>query len=256
MNGADRGGRILGVAVVLSLAIVTSIITSTVVASRAYVQRGQEQSRGPRDLNVTGSAKKRIVSDLALWSIRVAGEAATLEEAFTKLSDSTLKVREFLSQQGFPEAAVSLGPIHTVSHRRRDEKGLELPETIAFELWRTFSIRTNEVNRIAQAAGQVTELLKGGARVESLAPDYVFTGLQDLKIEMLGLATADARQRAERIAAESRCRIGEVREARAGVLQITPPWSTDVSSSGINDTSSIEKDITSVVHLNLEIVSE
>jgi hypothetical protein len=84
----------------------------------------------------------------------------------------------------------------------------------------------------------------------------VVTNLGDLKLRVIGEATANARARAELIATNSRCRVGEVREARAGVLQITPPWSTEVTSSGVNDTTSIEKDITSVVSLDVFIISE
>jgi hypothetical protein len=89
--------------------------------------------------------------------------------------------------------------------------------------------------------------------VESLAPEFIYTKLADLKLIMIGEATANARERAERIAKESRCKVGSVKDARAGVLQITRPWSTEVTSSGANDTSSVEKDVTSVVHLSLVI---
>jgi hypothetical protein len=47
--------------------------------------------------------------------------------------------------------------------------------------------------------------------------------------------------------------VSTLKEARAGVLQITRPWSTEVSAGGMNDTSSVEKDVTSVVHLTLAI---
>ena len=54
-------------------------------------------------------------------------------------------------------------------------------------------------------------------------------------------------------AKESRGAIGSVKDARAGVLQITRPWSTEVTAGGTNDASSVEKDVTSVVHLSLVI---
>jgi hypothetical protein len=245
--------RIVSAAVVVSLAIAGSFVTSTWVASRAYLRRGEQTIRTSRTLDVTGSARRRITSDLAVWSIRVAGEGKTLEEAFQKLSASAEKVRAFLQPRGFDAAA---GPIHTVAHHKRDEKGNEMREVVAYELSRGFCICTPEVDKVAKASGEVTELLQGGSHVESLAPQFVCTRLQDLKIEMLGAATRNARERADLIARESRCRVGAVKDARAGVLQITRPFSTEVTSGGVNDTSSIEKDITSVVHLTLQIEGE
>lgn len=245
--------RIFGAAVVVSLAIAASFVTSTTVASRAYLKRGEQQTRTSRTLDVTGSAKRRIVSDLALWNIRVAGEGKTLEAAYQKLHASVEKVRAFLAARAFPDDSVALGPINTTGHSKRDDKGNALREIVSYELSRTFSIRSSDVAKVNRVAGEVTELLQGGAHVESLAPQFVYTKLQDLKIEMVGEATSNARERAEVIARESRCRIGAVKDARGGVLQITAPWSTEVSSGGLNDTGSIEKDITSVVHLTLQI---
>jgi len=248
----DRS-HILGVAVVVSLAVATSFITSTWVASRAYLKRGEQQERVSRTLDVTGSAKKGIVSDLAQWNIRIAGEGKTIEDAFQKMSASGEKVRDFLGQKGFGAETVTAGPIRTETHYRRDEKGNETREITSYRLVRVFEIRTPDVKKVEKTSGEVTEILRTGAHVESLAPEFIYTKLADLKLVMIGEATANARERAERIAKESRCRIGTVKDARAGVLQITRPWSTEVTSSGANDTSSVEKDVTSVVHLSLVI---
>ncbi len=248
--------NLLGAAVVVSIAVVASFVTSTMVASRAYLGRGEQQHRQARMLEVAGSARLRIVSDLAVWSIGVAGEGKSLEEAYQKLAAATERVRAFLAQRGFPAGAVQLGAIHTTRHYRLDEKGRETRELLSISLSRGFTVTWADVGKVAQAAGEVTELLQTGAHVESAAPRYVYTKLADLKVRMLGEATANARQRADLIARESRCRIGAVKDARAGVLQITPPWSTEVTASGVNDASSIEKDITSVVHLTLMIAPE
>jgi hypothetical protein len=245
--------RILGAAVVLSAAVAASFVTSTVVASRAYLQRGEQQVRQSRTLDVTGSARLRISSDLALWTIRVAGEGRTLQEAFQKLDASAAQILEFLAKRGFPADALSLTAISTTPYYRHDEKGRETRELISYQLSRKIEVKSADVRRVAQADGAVTELLQSGVHVESYAPDYIYTKLADIKLEMIGRATANARERAEKIAAESRCRVGAVKDARSGVFQITPPWSTEVSSSGCNDTSSIEKDIASVVHLTLTI---
>ena len=250
----DRS-HVFGAALVVSLAVGASFVTSTYVASRAYLRRGEQQERVARTLEVTGSAKRSIQSDLSLWNIRVAGEGKTLEDAFQKLSGSANKVTEFLNQKGFSSEAVNPGPIRTEIHYRRDEKGNETREPSSYRLLRSFEIKTGDVRKVEKAASEVTELLKMGAHVESLAPEFIYTKLADLKIVMIGEATANARERAERIAKESGCSVGTVKDARAGVLQITRPWSTEVTSSGANDTSSVEKDVTSVVHLSMVIAA-
>ncbi|MFA5340100.1 MAG: SIMPL domain-containing protein, partial [Candidatus Omnitrophota bacterium] len=70
---------------------------------------------------------------------------------------------------------------------------------------------------------------------------------------MLGMASADAKKRAERIASASGNRVGRIRSADMGVFQITPVNSTEVSDWGSNDTSSLEKKVFAVVHADFAI---
>ena len=66
---------------------------------------------------------------------------------------------------------------------------------------------------------------------------------------MLSEAAKDAKVRAEKIAESTGSSIGSVRSARMGGLQITPADSNEVSDMGMNDTSSLDKDITAVVNV-------
>ena len=48
-------------------------------------------------------------------------------------------------------------------------------------------------------------------------------------------------------------RVGKIRSAKMGVFQITPVDSNDVSDSGYNDLSSIEKKVTAVANVSFAI---
>jgi len=86
-----------------------------------------------------------------------------------------------------------------------------------------------------------------------MAPEFYYTKLGEEKITMLAEAAKDAKRRAEQVAASTDSSIGSIRTARMGVLQITAADSTEVSDMGINDTSSLDKDITAVVNVGFEI---
>ncbi|HOA28933.1 MAG TPA: hypothetical protein PKL34_02770, partial [Candidatus Cloacimonadota bacterium] len=49
--------------------------------------------------------------------------------------------------------------------------------------------------------------------------------------------------RAEEISSSAKTKLGKMREARAGVFQITEPYSTDVSDYGIYNTGTRSKSI-------------
>lgn len=90
-------------------------------------------------------------------------------------------------------------------------------------------------------------MIEEGIPLQSDPPEFQYTKLAELKLQMLAEAARDSRLRAEEIARATGAHIGVVRQARMGVIQINPADSTDVSGEGNNDTSSLEKDSISVV---------
>jgi hypothetical protein len=136
---------------------------------------------------------------------------------------------------------------------KQNENGGESSEIMAYSLRQSVDVRSNDVDKIAQIAREATELINQGILLESGSPQYSFTRLGDLKIEMLGEAAKDAKTRAEKIAASTGNSIGAVRSARMGVMQITAADSTEVSDAGISDTSSIDKDVTAVVNISFAV---
>ncbi|MCY3021445.1 MAG: SIMPL domain-containing protein [Planctomycetota bacterium] len=243
-------GSLVWVAVVLAVGAAGGLVTSTLVASRAYRQRYEETQKGQQALAVTGSARRRIVSDLAVWRITVRGEGTDLKAAYNVLQEGFDRVKAFLEAQKFTADENSVGPINTTAHYARTAKGQETCKVEQYSLERTFCVTSPRLTVVTTAAAEVTELIKDGVQVVSAAPEYHYTKLGELKVEMLGEASRDARTRAEQIASNAGCMVTQLRDARMGVMQITRPYSTEVSNSGLNDSTSIEKDVTAVVALS------
>lgn len=241
--------NLFNTALVAVIGIGVSLMTSTVVASRAYAQRGEQAVASDKTITVKGSARKRIKSDLAVWRIGVQGEAKELKGAFGVLDDGVKRVSAFLEAKGFKPSEIGLAAIETETVYQRDEKGQPTSTISAYRLRRTFFLTTPEVERVHQTAGEVTQLIEQGVLVVSLPPEYYYTKLADLKVAMMGEASKDGRARADEIARNAGCAVAEVRRAQMGVLQITRPNATDVSDYGIYDSSTIDKDVQSVVTL-------
>ncbi len=238
---------------VLALGAVLSVVISTAVAARAYQQRGQAAVESGQTLTVKGSTRQRIRSDQAVWRIQVTAEGEVLQETYGQLEAAVDEVAEFLGQCGFHDDEVGLSAIRTTTHHRRDAKGNITRDVSGFTLGRTFAVTSQLVQRVDHAAARVTELLERGVRVISNPPEYYYTGLADLKLDLMAAASNDARARAEKIASASGCRVGAVRTARMGVLQVTRPFSTEVSSYGMYDTSTIDKDVRAVVTITFGV---
>ena len=212
-----------------------------------------KSKKGDEAIAVTGSARKRIKSDLVVWSAGVTYQAPKLADAYRSLSESVPRVRQYLVSKGIPEEQITVSSISTTPLRKTDENGQDSSEITGYSLRQNLEVRSNDVDKIAQIAREATELINQDILIESNAPQYFYTKLGDLKIEMLGEAARDAKTRAEKIASSTGNNIGAVRSARMGVMQITAADSTEVSDMGISDTSTIDKDITAVVNISFSV---
>ena len=209
--------------------------------------------KGDDAITVTGSAKRRITSDLVVWTAGTSAQAPTLPEAYRQLAESVPRIKQYLAEKGIAENQMTVSSITTTTQKRQDSQGNETSEITGYILQQQIEVRSNELPKIAQIAREATELINQGILIESKAPQYYYTQIGDLKIEMLGEAAKDAKERAERIAQSTGNSIGAVRSAKMGVLQITAADSTDVSDYGVYDTSTIEKDMTAVVNISFAV---
>ena len=123
----------------------------------------------------------------------------------------------------------------------------------SFDGRQSVHVESANVSGIEALANSVAELVTEGVVVDSGMPGYLFTKLDDMKVEMLSLATENAKQRASAMAKSTGNGIGPMRSSQMGVFQITPANSTDVSDYGINDTSTIEKKVTAVVNITFTL---
>ncbi len=243
-------------AVVVTLGIVASIITSTVVASNAYRSKYAEAQKATQSIVVKGKATQLVESDQGNWWITVKGVGKTIEDAHTVLESGTEKVHAFLEDQYFTENEVKPGPITTTTYYNRDEEGNQTREVVEYELSQTIKVVTSNLKLIADASGEVTDLLKDGVHVIGGTPRYTYSRVSDVKVSILAKAAANARTRAVEVAKEAGGRVTHLKDIRQGVIQITPPNSTQVSSYGINDTSTIKKDVSVVVTVEFGITGD
>jgi hypothetical protein len=244
----------LPIAVILALGLVFT----------AYVISGtwKKVSRGNVTITVTGSASKDIKSDLGTWQGTFSNESATLTDAYAKLQASHNKVKDYLKSKGFTEDKLkfsSIGTTDLYEGKGTNEFGYSNPKSsssgklIGYRLSQDVSIESNDVDKIDLLSREVTELINQGIEINSNPPRFLYTKLGDLKIEMIGLASLDAKTRAEQIAKSTGDKIGEVRSSKTGVMQVNAKNDTQVSDYGVNDNSSLEKTITAVVNVSFSI---
>lgn len=241
----DRYGRFQ-----LGAALAIGLVFATLVGSRALVRVKSED----QTIAVTGSAKRSIRSDLVIWQATVTYKGDNMQAAYKPLAAATPKVVEYLKGKGIKANEIVVDSITTKPLHAHDKEGRELEETITgYTMSQTVEVRSNDVQRVTDVSRAATELINQGIAIDSGAPEYHYTRLGELKIQMLHEAAKDTRVRAQQIADATGAKLGPLRSARMGVMQINPADSTETSSEGNNDVTSLDKDVIAVVTSSFQL---
>jgi hypothetical protein len=236
--------------VILGICFVVATITSTVILSKGLLQM---KKFSEQVIKVTGSAEKHIISDAMVWKLSFSRRDARMVTAFDLLKVDLKTVKGYLLGKDVKEGEVIIAPVVTTVLYKKNEKGNNTNDIEGYVLAQEIEVRSNDVIKVTEVSRQATELIEKGLEVISQPPEYFYTKLAELKLEMLKEATENARLRAEKMVSASGGKIGTMRSARMGVFQITPVNSYDVSDWGMNDTSSLEKKVNAVVNIEFAI---
>jgi len=223
-----------------------ALLAIAFVIGSIFIGHGIRDKNRNDVISVTGSAKKRIVSDYVVWDLAVTSEQASADAAAHELARWTTKIRSFLSTEGVKDGELSVQPISTETVSRRGR-------VTSFRLTRSFEVRSPRVRDVTDVADRSSQLLGEGIPLQADAPNYVYTKLPTLRPELLAQATRDARSRARVIVDATGSHLGKLRRVSVGVFQITSPNSTEVEDYGVYDTSTLEKDVTAVVNVTFAL---
>ena len=190
-----------------------------------FAGQGLVESRmGYRTVTVKGLAEREVKADLGFWPVRFAATGATLEEARMKLETSEGAVRTWLTGRGFKATDVQVRTIR-VQDRAADYSQQWSPDA-RFILTEDMLVTTRDVVRLSDAARATGDFLKAGVVFASdgynSAPSYVFTGINEMKSDLLDEATKRARESAQTFARQSGARVGPIQNASQGVIEINP----------------------------------
>jgi hypothetical protein len=236
--------------IVLGVCIAVATIASSVILSQGFLKVTKFVKE---QISVTGSAQKLITSDRAVWRGSFSVRGVDLQSAYKNLKDSLEKVKKYLVAQGIGEKEIIASQITTETIYKKTDSGVETNDILAYRLTQSVEVVSSDVAKITDLARSATELINQGIEFYSQSPEYFYTKLEELKVEMLAKASENAKQRAENMVKATGNKIGFMRSARMGVFQITPASSTEVSDWGLNDTSSMDKKVTAVVSASFAI---
>jgi hypothetical protein len=240
---------------IAAIAALGLVISSWVFGSYWYSARLVNDS-----ISVTGSARQRITSDIAKWEANFSVSVGMfgLQEGNESIKKQMEEIKVFLKKNGIAESEISFSPVSVSADFYDKVISKEDPNIVTqvqsgYTLRTSFTVESKNLDALVKASGSATDLVSSGIILNAYSVEFYYSKLADLKVEMLAEATKDARARAEKIADNTKSSLGKLKSAQMGVMQITAPNSTDLSSEGYYDTSSKEKEITAIVRADFGI---
>jgi len=232
------------------LVFASAVLVGGLVATSAIFVKGVRSSNDT--ITVTGASTERITSDYVDWSVYVKQTGYNQQTSYQRLKPSLEKAIAFLQANGIKPEEMKLG---TVRSRKTDFRNPETGKLIS-TTWTTtqvVNIGSWDVDKINMISGKISYLIGEGVPLSIDRPSYTYTMLAKKRVDMLAKATRDAKKRATAIAQEAGSNIGAITNADTGTFQITVPNSTQMSSYGSYDTSTISKDITAVMGVTFRV---
>lgn len=203
------------------------------------------QIRSANDMvSVTGSAKIEVISDQATWTSRVSRTVreSNLKSGYEQVARDTAIATAFIKSQQIEETELSVSPIAMNEVYQENQSAEKL-----YTLTQNFTVQSADVNKLTAASRNIAKVINQGVLFTSVSVDYYYSKLPEARIQLLSQAIADAKLRATELAKNSGRRVGVLKSASSGVVQVQSLNSTDVSDYGSYDTSPIQKQITVTV---------
>ena len=222
----------------VGFSIALSVVLSAYLLADAFRNRNESSNV----ISVTGLGSKDFASDLIVWSGSFHKMNPELRIAYSELDAAREVIKGYLVQKGIPSEEIIFSAIDIEQQfdTRYDENGNQLSsEFKGYRLQQSVQIESRQVELVEGVSRNVTELINSGIEFYSNKPNYYYTRLAELKIEMIAEATKDASLRAQKIAENAGGYLGDLKSADMGVIQIVGQNSSDDYSWGgsLNTTS-------------------
>ncbi len=194
-----------------------------------FIQCGIIEFKKDRTIEVRGLAEKDVVATEGSWTLQFKASAPDIVTLNKSVSSAQGALRAFLEKEGFSSIRPSSVTVSDNGQYNQDHD----PNS-RYSATGSVVVVSKDVQKIYESSTRTESLLASGVLLESSSTRFSFTELNEIKPEMLKLATANARDAAQSLARDSDMKLGKVRSASQGLFTISTPGAEWEDPSSIN----------------------
>lgn len=224
--------------------IQTIIISISLVICSVILAGGMSKIiKQNRTVTVRGLCEREVPADMAVWKLTFSLGGNDLPSLQKQIISQTATATEYLKSHGLTDEDFSVqSPSITDTSVELYIDSSRRP--FIYIAKQSILVRSDKVSAVKAAAENTLELMGNGISVSSDYDSrviYDFNGLNQIKPEMIALATQNAREAAEQFARDSHSKVGKINSATQGLFTI------EDAASGLEDVKRVRV-VTTVVY--------
>ena len=201
----------LGCSLMIGLIVGALLLGNAIKASRA----------DDRVVSVKGLCEQVVKADRVICPFAYKEGGDNLQQLYRTIEEKNGVIIEFLKEAGITEEEITIAAPKVVDTRTEWSGSQNLYDYIVTSV---VTVCTDKVDEIIALQSRQGELLQRGIATAAsweYQTEYSFTGLNDIKPAMIETATKNARETAEKFAADSDSKLGKIKRATQGQFSIT-----------------------------------
>lgn len=177
-----------------------------------------------RVVTVKGLSEKEVPADKVIWPIVFKEANNDLIALSNSMNKNSLKIQNLLQTNGIPENEVTISAPDILDYQT--ERYASQEARYRYNGTSIITVVSTDVDKVRKVIPQViSQLIQEGIAVSANRQyenpvRYDFTGLNDIKPEMIEEATKNARLSAEKFAKDSDSKLGKIKTASQGQMSI------------------------------------
>ena len=176
-----------------------------------------------RIVTVKGLAEMEVPADKVIWPLMYKDLGNDMETLYTNIQSKNRTIIEFLESNGISRDEISVSPPEIIDMEA--ERYINQAIQYRYNATSVITVTSTDVDKIRKLISEQTELLRQGVAITGgdyrYNILYEFTGLNNIKPDMIEDATKNAREAAEKFALDSGSKLGKIRNASQGQFTIS-----------------------------------
>lgn len=214
------------------------------------VGEGIEEGTEPvRKVTVRGLSERAVRADVAEWPLQLTAANDDLQAALRAVEEDVTVVTRFAVDAGLEQNEVLRQRLNVTEQGADPYR--QGPPPPRYAISQSLVIRSSKVDLVEALSRRTSDLIARGVIIQDYqGPQFVFTGLTEIKPAMIAEATRDARAAAEQFAEDSGAEVGAILNANQGYFDISPLLQTNPYASGAEQ---IDKKVRVVTTVDFEL---